>query len=185
MVSATCVPVLLVFWLSRPTACSPYCTVREAPPFNMHYGGQGLLGWSAIRQGCKLSTQDRPVSTLIQFRKLANSSHYILINSFCMHCYYGWHTNVGFLMTFHKQKLPLFKQIHIDVIPYSTKHWWEKTLVDLAVDSRSTKVFSANLLFHHGFIQALKVSINKKTLHVQCPNTLLTTLIYYVLNATL
>ena len=35
-------------------------------------------------------------------------------------------------------------------IPYSTKHWWKKTLEDLAVDSRST-----NLLFHHDFVQAL------------------------------
>ena len=39
-------------------------------------------------------------------------------------------------------------------IPYSTKHWREKTLADLAVDSQSAKVLSANVFFHHDFVQS-------------------------------
>ena len=47
------------------TACSPHRTVssrREAPPFGVRHGGQGLphfprSGRSAVQQGCKLSTQ--------------------------------------------------------------------------------------------------------------------------------
>ena len=41
---------------------------------------------------------------------------------------------------------------------YSTKHWQEKTLVDLAVDSQSAKVLSANVFFHHNFVQVLAIS---------------------------
>ena len=47
-------------------------------------------------------------------------------------------------------------------IPYSTKHWWEKTLADLAVDSRSAKVLSANLLFHHDY--AVQINQSAKVL---------------------
>ena len=39
-------------------------------------------------------------------------------------------------------------------VPYSTKHWWEKTLADLAVDSQSAKVLSPNVFFHHDFVQS-------------------------------
>ena len=50
-------------------------------------------------------------------------------------------------------------------LPYSTKHWREKILVDLAVDSQSAKVLSINFFFHHDFVQAVaianKVGINK------------------------
>ena len=42
-------------------------------------------------------------------------------------------------------------------VPYSTKHWQEKTLADLAVDSQSAKVLSANVFFHHNFLQALEI----------------------------
>ena len=64
------------------------------------------------------------------------------------------------LMNFLANFSPMFMESdsnHVKELLYSTKHWREKTLADLAVDSQSAKVFSANLLFHHDFVQVLKV----------------------------
>ena len=52
---------------------------------------------------------------------------------------------------------------YIIIIPYSIKHWREKTLVDLAVDSQSAKVLSANVFFHHDFVSPVDQSANVLT----------------------
>ena len=48
-----------------------------------------------------------------------------------------------------------FRAVRLTQLPYSIKHWREKAMADLAVDSQSAKVSSTNIFFHHDFVQAV------------------------------